>query len=220
MTNSSMNVQYDIIGGAGLRFFGKVSASIAHEIKNVLAIINENAGLLEDLSFAAQRGAAIDPERLNKACRQFTKQIQRADEIMKNMSSFAHSVDEFPGEINLYELTVLVANLAGRLAAMRELTIQVEPPPTPVIFRGIPFIVQNLVWLCLEFAFKTASAGSILLLTPCMIDTGITIRIGGINNLDEGFTDCMPAESKDLLAALGANLSAACSAKELILRLL
>ena len=39
----------------GLQFFGKVSASIAHEIKNVLAIINENAGLLEDLTFAARK---------------------------------------------------------------------------------------------------------------------------------------------------------------------
>ena len=33
----------------GLFFFGKMSASISHELKNVLAIINENAGLAEDL---------------------------------------------------------------------------------------------------------------------------------------------------------------------------
>ena len=43
-----MQAHYDSIGGSGLQFFGKVSASISHELKNVLAIINENAGLLED----------------------------------------------------------------------------------------------------------------------------------------------------------------------------
>ena len=128
MNNDDRNIQYDAIGGAGLRFFGKVSASIAHEMKNVLAIINENAGLLEDLTFAAQRGKAIDPERLNKACRQFTKQIHRADGILKNMSRFAHSVDDFSGQIDLHDLAGLVGDLAGRPAAMRKLVIEVEPP--------------------------------------------------------------------------------------------
>ena len=219
MRNSPMNVQYDAIGGAGLRFFGKMSASIAHEIKNVLAIINENTGLLEDLSFAAQKGTVIDPERLNKACRQFTKQIQRADEIMKNMSKFAHSVDEFASQINLHELTVLVAKLAGRLAAMRKLTIQVEPPPDPVLFSGNPFAVQNLVWLCLEFAFETTGADSTLLLTPSKDDKGITLRIGGIDSLGDGLSGRMANEREDLITALGAKLSVDCDTKELILHL-
>lgn len=215
MKSSQINVQYDAIGESGLRFFGKVSASIAHEIKNVLAIINENTGLLEDLSAAAQHGTTIDPGRLNKACQQFTKQIQRADRIMKNMSRFAHSVDEFSGQINLHELTVLVANLVGRLAAMRTLTIQVEPPPTPVIFPGNPFAVQNLVWICLEFAFETASAGSTLLLTPSKEGNNITLRMGGIDNLSDG----LAAENKDLILALGAELSVDYNTKELILHL-
>jgi len=214
-----MNVQYDAIGGAGLRFFGKVSASIAHEIKNVLAIINENAGLLEDLSYAAQRGSTIDPERLNRACRQFTKQIQRADGIMKNMSHFAHSVDEFDRQINLYELTALVANLAGRLAAMRKLTIQVTPPPTPLIFFGNPFLLQNLIWLCLEFAFTATDNNGTLLLIPTKDDTNVTLRIGGIDGLDDDFANRMPAGNEDLLAALGARLSADVNSKELILHL-
>ena len=37
-----------MIAREGFQFFGKMSASISHEIKNALAIINENAGLLED----------------------------------------------------------------------------------------------------------------------------------------------------------------------------
>jgi signal transduction histidine kinase len=219
MRKDAMDDQYDAIGEAGLHFFGKVSASIAHEIKNVLAIISENAGLLEDLSFAAQRGAAIDPERLNKACRQFTKQIHRADTIMKNMSRFAHSVDNFQARVDLCELTGLVANLAGRLAAMRKLTIQVEQPKAPLVFSGNPFLLQNLIWLCLEFAFKATNADSTLLLIPEGVDNGITLRICGIDSLDEGFSGKMPTGSDDLLAALGARLSANFNSKELILHL-
>lgn len=51
---------------SGIQFFGKMSASISHEIKNVLAVINENAGLLEDICFMADRGKPIDTPRLKK----------------------------------------------------------------------------------------------------------------------------------------------------------
>ncbi|MBU1565229.1 MAG: sensor histidine kinase [Proteobacteria bacterium] len=219
MKSGEMHVQYDAIGGAGLQFFGKVSASIAHELKNVLAIINENAGLLEDLSYAAQRGSAIDPERLNRACLQFTKQIQRADGIMKNMSRFAHSVDVFDAQVALHELVCLVANLAGRLAAMRKLTIEVTPAAIPIAFSGNPFLLQNLIWLCLEFAFGATSAGSTLLLALAKNETGITLRISGIDSLENNFPSRMPAGYEDLLAALGAKLSVDKDTKELILDL-
>ncbi|MDK9707166.1 MAG: hypothetical protein OEL83_08955 [Desulforhopalus sp.] len=219
MSKHDMTVQYDAIGGAGLRFFGQVSASIAHEIKNVLAIINENAGLLEDLTFAARKGSAIDPERLNKACQQFSKQIERADEIMKNMSSFAHSVDSFTADINLYEVANLVANLAGRKAAMRKLTIRVDTPKAPVIISGNPFLLQNLIWLCLEFAIGATDAGATLHCSAGKEDTRVSLRIGGISGLGGDFSARMPAGHKDLLAALGAELSADLNRQELVVHL-
>jgi C4-dicarboxylate-specific signal transduction histidine kinase len=214
-----MNAQYDTLSEAGLRFFGKVSASIAHEIKNVLAIINENTGLLEDLSFAAQRGSAIDPERLNKACRQFAKQIQRADGIMKNMSTFAHSVDSFTAQVNLYELTSLVANLAARLAAMRKLTIEVVEPTSPVPYSGNPFLLQNLIWLCLEYALGATEEGKTLQCTLTKDNTGTILRLRGIDRLESDFADRMPVGHDALVLALGAKLSADVTTEELILHL-
>jgi len=57
----------DINGENALKFFGKMTASISHELKNVLAIINENAGLLEDLCAMAEKGRPVDPVRI-KPC--------------------------------------------------------------------------------------------------------------------------------------------------------
>ena len=48
----------DPLGEAGLRFYSKVSASISHEIKNSLAVINESAGYLEDVTLMAKKGKA------------------------------------------------------------------------------------------------------------------------------------------------------------------
>ncbi len=55
----------NMLAQAGLRFFGKMSASATHEIKNTLAIINESAGLLEDLSLMAQKGQPMSIPRVN-----------------------------------------------------------------------------------------------------------------------------------------------------------
>jgi C4-dicarboxylate-specific signal transduction histidine kinase len=51
----------DPIGDAGLQFFGRMSASISHELKNALAIIKENAGLLADYVAMMGKGTPIDP---------------------------------------------------------------------------------------------------------------------------------------------------------------
>ena len=78
---------------AGLQFFGQISASISHELKNVLGIINENAGLLEDLTFMADRGVPLDPVRLKAMAESVKKQVGRANAIIGNMNRFAHSAD-------------------------------------------------------------------------------------------------------------------------------
>jgi len=83
------------LGWMGVRFFGRMSASISHEIKNVLAIINENAGLLDDFALMAEKGMPLDPRRLGKVAESLMKQVRRADAIVRNMNKFAHSVDDF-----------------------------------------------------------------------------------------------------------------------------
>ena len=45
-----------------LLFFGRIGASVSHELKNVLAVMNEQAGLLGDLACMAARGMPLDPE--------------------------------------------------------------------------------------------------------------------------------------------------------------
>ena len=70
------------IGNAGLEFFGKVSASISHDIKNVLAVINENAGLLEDFCLMAEKGKPLDPSRLKRLALDVKEQVRRGDGIV------------------------------------------------------------------------------------------------------------------------------------------
>ena len=104
----------DLIGLSGIQFFGKMSASISHDLKNVLAVINENAGLLEDLCLMAEKGKALDPVRLKRLAGDVKNQIRRGDRIISSMNTFAHSADSESVTIDLRELLGLLVELSLR----------------------------------------------------------------------------------------------------------
>jgi signal transduction histidine kinase len=149
----------DEVEVAGIQFFGKMSASISHEIKNVLAVINENAGLLEDICFMADRGKSIDTARLKKIAGDVKDQVRRADRIVTAMNRFAHSADEPSVETDLGEMASLLGFLSMRFAAMRGVAIRTLAPSTPVSVTTFPFGLLNLLWTCLDCAMTAAGPG-------------------------------------------------------------
>jgi len=153
-----MSAYQESIGDCGLHCFGSISASISHELKNALAIINENAGLLEDLSLMAEKGRPLDPVRLKSLAANIAKQIQRADGIIRNMNRFAHSADEPVNCIDLGETLALTVALSSRLAAMKSVTLNFIPPSQPVCVTTRLFYIENIVWLCLKELFERAGA--------------------------------------------------------------
>lgn len=103
-----METKWNVLGEEGLRFFGQISASISHEIKNTLAIMNENIGLLKDFCSMARKGKAVDFERFEGLAGWAEEQIRRADHIVKSMNQFAHSVDENSQQVDLDQVTASV----------------------------------------------------------------------------------------------------------------
>ncbi len=150
-----MTAQWEMIAEEGFHFFGKMSASISHEIKNALAIINEKAGLLEDFTMLAGQGRPIDSERLKSLAGDILKQIQRADGLVKRMNRFAHSSDNPLKMIDLGETLELITSIAQRLASMREARVELIQPSLAVMVVTNPFLFENLIWSCLEFLLNT-----------------------------------------------------------------
>jgi len=58
--------QERLLKDEGLAFFGAITASISHELNNVIAIIDQSAGLLNDLLAGAQYGRPITNEKLER----------------------------------------------------------------------------------------------------------------------------------------------------------
>ena len=92
-----------------LMFFGRVSASISHELKNILAIISEAAGLLNDLTEIAASGGDLKLEMLENCSRDIIGEIQRGFITIKRMNAFSHSTDDPLKEVDLNDCVELVA---------------------------------------------------------------------------------------------------------------
>jgi signal transduction histidine kinase len=204
-----MNSNRDVIGEQGLQFFGKMSATISHEINNSLAIINENAGLLQDFTLMADKGMPLDPERLNSLAGKVIQQVRRAEGIVKNMNRFAHSVDESLKSVNLGDVVGLIATLSGRLASMRGVTVEPKPAEVPVTINTNPFFLENLIWLCLDFAMDAAGAGNTIDIITVKTENGAQIRFMQVEDLAKAPPEKFPTErEKALLDLLKADLSA------------
>jgi len=215
-----MTGQLEIIGETGLQFFGKMSASISHEIKNVLAIINENAGLLEDFTLMADRGMPIDPARLKTLAATVLKQVNRADEIINNMNRFARSIDETVTTVDLNEIIELLIVLTDRFAAMRCVSIETKLSENPIKIRTSPFFLMNLLWLCLDFAMAASGTGKCVELVTEKTENGARIRFIRLKGLTEKPVEVFTSErEKSLLGLLEADLTANPKGEEILLNL-
>jgi len=201
-----MRAKTETVAESGLLFFGKMTGSISHEINNVLAIINENAGLLEDLALLLDRGAIVDSQRMKKISQAVMKQVRRADTIVKNMNRLAHSVDESIKTIDLNDMLELLAALSERFASTRGVAVQPQRNQDPLKLRTSPFFLMNLLWLCLDFAMGAAGEDKIVELAPGKTAGGIQVFFKGLGDLagaplkplraelDKGLTDLTKAK--------------------------
>ena len=210
----------EIITETGLQFFGRISASISHEIKNVLAVVNENAGLLEDLTLMADRGQPIDPARLKKMSETVKKQVGRADEILKNMNRFAHSSDETVARVDLNQTIELVRALTARFAAMQSVTVDLQLPASPLTIPTAPFFLMNLLCLCLDFSMSASGDEKRVELVVEETADSVRIRFRRLAGLTETLLETFPSDrEKTLLAVLEAALAAEPERQEIVLRL-
>lgn len=160
----------------GLKFYGRISASVSHEIKNVFAVINEAAGLIEDFTLMAERGMPIQPERLKSAANSIQGQIRRGDGLVKNMNAFAHSTDEDVREVNLVETLSLTVALTERFADMKQIRLTTGDCE-PVVLKANPFDLMRLLHSSIAAALETMSAGDTLAIGVKAADGGASFSL-------------------------------------------
>ena len=192
---------------AELQFFGQMNASISHEIRNVLAVINENAGLMKDLLYMADKGGPIDLSRIMTLTGKVLDQVNRANGIVGNMNRFAHSIDNIFAHVDLVDCLGFVAVLSSRFAAIKGVILELAPDQESVEIHSSPFLLQNLFYLCIDYAMRSAGKEKKVVMTVKKAGGGAEILFHGLEASQEASGEGISGRViKDLLERLGAKI--------------
>lgn len=149
-----MNDAINFINMEGLKFFGRVNASISHELKNILAIISETAGFSNDLTDLAKKGKPLDLLLLENCNKSIAEDIQRGFTTIKQMNQFAHSVDVPIKEIDLFETLDLTIKLSRFLSFASHVRLTNHGEEIKSVLT-CPFLLQNLIYQILIFTYES-----------------------------------------------------------------
>jgi C4-dicarboxylate-specific signal transduction histidine kinase len=191
----------------GARFFGEMTASISHEIKNVMAIINENAGLLEDMVAMNRQGAPFPVDRMEKLAQSVARQIARADDIIQTMNHFAHSADHARETIDTGEMIQFMINLTSRLTMMQGARFDFSAPEKPVTTAGNRFFLGYLVWRCMVAAMEMCHAEKSIHIRAEIAENDPSLTFSGMDRGDGFFAAPLSIlEDSDIMKLLDARL--------------
>lgn len=188
-----------------LAFFGQVTASVTHELKNYLALINEYNGLLCDLVMAHELGRELDLGRLKSLCGDIKRQVTAGGAVLDHLNGLAHSVDQPWQTVDLGRWLTLFVGLSRRSAARRGVELELLPPPPAVSLRTQPFALLRGLWQCLEAALAACQAGGRLTLEASLEPGQVLLDLRGARPAGPEAAAGPPAEA--LLPVLGASLS-------------
>jgi signal transduction histidine kinase len=189
---------------AALQFMGKVVASFSHDFKNALAIINENAGLLKDLTAMAASGRPPDPARLETLADRIGQQVRRADEMTRELNRFAHSMDREVEEVDLAEMLTLAVALSRRPAAQQRVGLAVAPFEAPLRLTVFVFGLQRVLYECLQAAIGASQPGSQVTLSAVGSAQAVRVTIAPADAGEKGLA--APETVEQMVAGLGASL--------------
>ncbi len=140
-----------------IAFFGKIIAGQSHEVTNVLNIISELAGLQLDLLRVEQQDLPVNLPRLEEVTAKIQHQVNRGENIIRNVNRFAHSADLPVAVFDLKEVLESVLSLAQRSARLAQVELVSDLPLESIALESNPFCLQQAVFTCIEMALRSAS---------------------------------------------------------------
>ncbi len=97
-------------------YLAAMTASATHEVRNVLAIIKESAGLVDDLVQVFGRKGTLNEEKVSQALARIEIQVKRGADILTNLNRLSHTLDEDLARVELGREVEQLVFLSQRFA--------------------------------------------------------------------------------------------------------
>ncbi len=178
------------------RHFGSVTASLSHDLGNVLATMQAAAGLIDDYVVGAAEGELIDVEHLKPVLGRIDRNVTRGFEFVRLLNWIAHSIDQSQRRPALDEVIEKAAASARYFARQQCVELEVAPgaPSGAVAICAIDLHI--LLFSCFRFAADHAANGASV---TCEVEnSGEGLDV--VFTLSEARPDRQPAEELTAMA--------------------
>lgn len=131
-------------------FMGKVIAGVSHDVQNVLAIIRETAGLLEDILLVNKDADIPSLDRFQNSLKAIGEQTERGARLISTLNLFAHSPDIPVCDTDIQKSIETLLLLIHRKIESKDITIKLNKKDNPVVLRTDCVKFQAAIFLCIE----------------------------------------------------------------------
>jgi|GEM_PF-4448649 len=174
-----------------MMFFSEIAISATHDMKNHLAIINENTGLLEDL-LHQDLTRTLAQNRDKKVTETIRRQVERSDQILKKLNRFAHNLASENAVTDIETALILVLDLCSGIIRNHAVEIKIIPPENRIYLGDPPFLLNLLLFRAVQTSMSAADGDKILTISFAPALTGPSLRFSMTRvrpgGLDELFT--------------------------------
>jgi signal transduction histidine kinase len=143
-----------------IKFIGKITAGSTHEMKNVLATINESAGLMRDIIALSKDAAIPHREKFERALTVIEAQVQRGTELSTQLNRFAHRTDVPVAQTDLQDLLEHLAFLSQRFVRLKNATLNIEQTSQPLMIEVRPIRALMVLLGCIEYCLAHLPPGA------------------------------------------------------------
>ncbi|MEW6365768.1 MAG: hypothetical protein AB1714_14155 [Acidobacteriota bacterium] len=172
-----------LLSEARLAFFGKITASLSHELNNVLSYINELSGLTGDLLAAGAQGRPVNTEKLQRLAERIGGQVHRGEVLIKRLNRFSHSADVPRKTFDLGKLLEDIMGLAQRPATMKGFELTASFPDESINIHSDPFGLQHLVFTCFEAIWESPAVRKTVSVSCRREEKGASVLVGAAEPL-------------------------------------
>lgn len=188
---------------SSVAFMGEITAGYTHEIRNILSIIAESVGLMQDILSMDRERMLQYLEKLQSSLGKVDKQLERGEALSTHLNRLAHAPDREHGQVDLDEAAQTMVALSQRFAKRRQLQLNHLPAEGKVHIETKPVVVMMLIYSLIQAALQGAPQGTSLDVQTGLLDHRARLVILCANHIAPAdFHAAIPAEAWEALEAL------------------
>lgn len=167
----------DLLLRSGLAFNGRITASVTHELNNVIGTIMQVVGLIEDLAMTEEVKQANLSDKMLSVVDRIERQADRGTTLIKQLNAFAHLGDEDRAECHLGEMLTNLANLSERLIGLKKVSLKRSRLDRNIVVITSPIQLAQAVFGSLQAALQVTTQGQEIELGMSESNQGAAIDI-------------------------------------------